>query len=75
MCNQVVELYGDTRELYYQHAVDRCALYGRPGHRIEKRTILVGFGQGPDSVPAQHAPRTPGAFIRQYSHRASELAP
>ena len=28
--------------MYYQHAVDRCAAYGRPGHGIQRRSILVG---------------------------------
>lgn len=41
MCYQVVEVYAVCRCLYYQHAVDRCARYGRPGHEISKRTIPV----------------------------------
>jgi hypothetical protein len=43
MCYQLVELYSACRCLYYQHAVDRCAAYGRPGHGIQVRTILVGY--------------------------------
>ncbi|KAK4104312.1 hypothetical protein N658DRAFT_514233 [Parathielavia hyrcaniae] len=43
MCYQLVELYSACRCLYYQHAVDRCAAYGRPGHGIQMRTILVGY--------------------------------
>ncbi|KAK1750617.1 hypothetical protein QBC47DRAFT_365217 [Echria macrotheca] len=43
MCYQLVELYSACRCLYYQHAVDRCAAYGRPGHGIQRRTILVGY--------------------------------
>ncbi|KAI1344702.1 hypothetical protein F5Y15DRAFT_410402 [Xylariaceae sp. FL0016] len=43
MCYQLTELYSACRCLYYQHAVDRCAAYGRPGHGITKRTILVGY--------------------------------
>ncbi|GKT60679.1 hypothetical protein ColTof4_00804 [Colletotrichum tofieldiae] len=43
MCYQIVELYSACRCLYYQHAIDRCAGYGRPGHSIQKRTILVGY--------------------------------
>lgn len=43
MCYQLVELYSACRCLYYQHAVDRCAAYGRPGHDIQRRTILVGY--------------------------------
>ncbi|KAI8947002.1 hypothetical protein F4801DRAFT_562481 [Xylaria longipes] len=43
MCYQVVEVYRACRCLYYQHAVDRCASYGRLGHEISKRTIPVGY--------------------------------
>jgi hypothetical protein len=43
MCYQLVELYSACRCLYYQHAIDRCAAYGRPGHSIETRTIYVGY--------------------------------
>ncbi|KAI0472954.1 hypothetical protein GGR56DRAFT_667245 [Xylariaceae sp. FL0804] len=43
MCYQLVELYSACRCPYYTHAVDRCAAYGRPGHGITKRTILVGY--------------------------------
>ncbi|KAF4785225.1 hypothetical protein HER10_EVM0003955 [Colletotrichum scovillei] len=43
MCYQLVELYSACRCLYYQHAIDRCAAYGRPGHSIQNRTILVGY--------------------------------
>jgi hypothetical protein len=35
MCYQLFELYSACRCLYYQHAVDRCAAYGRPGHGIQ----------------------------------------
>ncbi|KAK3685795.1 hypothetical protein B0T22DRAFT_230463 [Podospora appendiculata] len=43
MCYQVLEVYSACRCLYYQHAVDRCAAYGRPGHGITVKTILVGY--------------------------------
>jgi hypothetical protein len=43
MCYQLVERYSACHCLYYQHAVDRCAAYGRPGHGIQRRTILVGY--------------------------------
>ncbi|KAL7959869.1 hypothetical protein V8C34DRAFT_303566 [Trichoderma compactum] len=51
MCYQLVELYSACRCLYYQHAIDRCAAYGRPGHNIEQRTIYVdsGYGSGHSS--------------------------
>ncbi|KAJ6440338.1 hypothetical protein O9K51_06128 [Purpureocillium lavendulum] len=43
MCYQLVELYSACRCLYYQHAIDRCASYGRRGHGIQQRTIYVGY--------------------------------
>ncbi|KAL2758733.1 hypothetical protein ACRALDRAFT_2067421, partial [Sodiomyces alcalophilus JCM 7366] len=46
MCYQLVELYSVCRCLHYQHAVDRCAAYGQPGHGIQQKTILVGLSCG-----------------------------
>lgn len=43
MCYQVLELYSACRCLYYQHQVDRCPKYGKRGHGITQRTILVGY--------------------------------
>ncbi|KAK4230219.1 hypothetical protein QBC38DRAFT_357425 [Podospora fimiseda] len=43
MCYQLVERYSSCHCLYYQHSVDRCASYGRAGHPIQQRTILVGY--------------------------------
>ena len=43
MCYQIFELYSACRCLYYQHAVDRCAAFDRPGHSITRKTILVGY--------------------------------
>ncbi|KAI1809669.1 hypothetical protein GGS20DRAFT_580512 [Poronia punctata] len=43
MCYQLVEVYSACHCLYYKHAIDRCASYGRPGHEISKRTIPVGY--------------------------------
>ncbi|KAK8084516.1 hypothetical protein PG997_005787 [Apiospora hydei] len=43
MCYQIIELYSACRCLYYQHAVDKCASYGRPGHSVTRKTILVGY--------------------------------
>ncbi|KAG7147145.1 hypothetical protein HYQ46_004043 [Verticillium longisporum] len=55
MCYQLVELYSACRCLYYQHAVDRCAGYGRPGHSIQQRTIFVGYAcKRPAAVLAIH---------------------
>ncbi|CAG7559046.1 unnamed protein product [Fusarium equiseti] len=43
MCYQLVELYSACRCVYYAHPVDRCAAFGRPGHSVQKRVILVGY--------------------------------
>lgn len=43
MCYQVLELYGACRCVYYQHAVDRCPMYGVRGHRTTQETRLVGY--------------------------------
>lgn len=40
---QLVELFSACRCLYYQHAVDRNANYGRPGFEIQRKTLLVGY--------------------------------
>jgi len=41
MCYQVRELYSACKCLYYEHAVDRCASYGR--HGIERKIVYVGY--------------------------------
>ncbi len=43
MCFQLTERYSACHCLYYKHAVDRCAYFGRPGHTCARRTILVGY--------------------------------
>jgi hypothetical protein len=43
MCYLVVERYSVCRCLYYQHNVDMCAAYGQQGHKIQERTVLVGY--------------------------------
>ncbi|KAK0741219.1 hypothetical protein B0T18DRAFT_303442, partial [Schizothecium vesticola] len=55
MCYLLVELYSACRCLYYQHAVDRCAAYGRPGHGVQTRTILVGYACGDHSRGASYS--------------------
>lgn len=61
MCYQLVELYSACRCLYYQHAVDRCAAYGRPNHYVEQRTIFVGYAC---SMHTGHAAQ----YSSQYGH-------
>lgn len=55
MCYQLVELYSQCKCLYYQHAVDRCASYGRRGHTVTQRTILVGYACHLHSAPQGHS--------------------
>ncbi|KAM0242858.1 hypothetical protein ACHAP5_007192 [Fusarium lateritium] len=43
MCYQITEHYSACGCVYYIHAVNRCLLFGRPGHEILKSTILVGY--------------------------------
>ncbi|KAF1954538.1 hypothetical protein CC80DRAFT_493686 [Byssothecium circinans] len=43
MCYQVVERYSACRCLYYKHAIDPCAVYGQSGHRVQEKTVLVGY--------------------------------
>ncbi|KAK7931980.1 hypothetical protein PG985_002692 [Apiospora marii] len=56
MCYQIVELYSACRCLYYQHAVDRCAAFDRPGHFVTKKTILVGYACANHSAQIYHEP-------------------
>lgn len=62
MCYQLIELYSACGCLYYQHAVDRCAAYGR--HGIQRRTILVGY------ACSEHTSRSNGydtSYSTEYS--------
>ncbi|KAK4219127.1 hypothetical protein QBC37DRAFT_368129 [Rhypophila decipiens] len=68
MCFQLVELYSACRCLYYQHAVDRCASYGRPGHGIQRRTMLVGYACSEHS--RQHSSGYDYDYGQQYSDSA-----
>lgn len=43
MCYQLIERYSACRCLYYLHAVDKCASYGRRGHTATSREIAVGY--------------------------------
>lgn len=43
MCYLVVERYSTCRCLYYKHSVDKCAAYGRQGHPVQERSVLVGY--------------------------------
>ncbi|CZS92203.1 uncharacterized protein RAG0_05553 [Rhynchosporium agropyri] len=55
MCYLVVERYSVCRCLYYKHSVDMCAAYGTPGHKVEERTVLVGYACDRHSSNQQEA--------------------
>ncbi|ORY64869.1 uncharacterized protein BCR38DRAFT_342343, partial [Pseudomassariella vexata] len=38
---QITELYSACRFIYFKHPVDRSKSYGRPGHYLTRRTLLV----------------------------------
>lgn len=42
MCIRVVERYAVCQCVYFVHGIDQCGAYGRRGHEVEDRTILVG---------------------------------
>lgn len=43
MCYQICERYSVCHCLYHLHSIDHCGLYGQAGHRVEQRTVLVGY--------------------------------
>ncbi|KAH7346455.1 hypothetical protein BKA65DRAFT_502468, partial [Rhexocercosporidium sp. MPI-PUGE-AT-0058] len=55
MCYLVVERYSICRCLYYKHSTDKCAAYGKQGHGIQERTVLVGYACSRHSQTEQKA--------------------
>ena len=43
MCIKIVERYAVCRCIYYSHSVDACPAYGRRGHSVKTREVLVGY--------------------------------
>ncbi|OBT94070.1 hypothetical protein VE01_07086 [Pseudogymnoascus verrucosus] len=43
MCYRLVERYSVCRCVYYEHSIDMCAAANQQGHRIQEKTILVGY--------------------------------
>ncbi|KAG2419781.1 hypothetical protein HFD88_004577 [Aspergillus terreus] len=43
MCYKLVERFSVCRCLYFEHAVDPCEAYGQRGHRVQEKTVLVGY--------------------------------
>src|ERR1044071_3983491 len=74
MCYQLIELYSACRCLCFQYAVERCASYGRPGHSIQRRTILVGYACSKHSANGSQQPRPWPSHHdkRQFEQDASE---
>lgn len=46
MCVRITERYSICRCLYYRHSIDPCRAYGQRGHRVQERTVLVGYACG-----------------------------
>ena len=42
MCMRVVERYAVCKCVYYTHGIDQCSAYGRRGHAVQDKTVLVG---------------------------------
>src|SRR3954453_17873705 len=43
MCCQVIERYSACRCIYYLHSIDPCGNYGKYGHQVQQKTVLVGY--------------------------------
>jgi len=39
---RVVERYAVCKCVYYTHGIDQCSAYGRRGHAVQDKTVLVG---------------------------------
>lgn len=69
MCFQLLERFTACKCLYYSHAVDRCQSYGRKGHIVTRREIIVGY------ACLDHTEHQgPGGF-RQYIDRSGPKLP
>lgn len=55
MCYRLVERFSVCGCVYYKHAVDRCAAYSQSGHKVQERTIPVGYTCVDHSEPPQGA--------------------
>lgn len=51
MCYQLIERYKHCHCIYYSHAIDRCSSYGRRGHSVIPREIIVGHACLEHSAP------------------------
>ncbi|KAJ5969923.1 hypothetical protein N7501_006171 [Penicillium viridicatum] len=43
MCYKVVERFSVCKCLYFEHSIDPCSAYGLRGHRVQEKTVLVGY--------------------------------
>ncbi|KAF4121082.1 hypothetical protein GMORB2_2568 [Geosmithia morbida] len=39
----IIEIYSACRCVYYAHAIDQCASYGRPSHDVMTKNVYVGY--------------------------------
>lgn len=58
------------RCLYYLHPVDRCSLYGKSGHEVQRRTVLVGYACSSHS-PSSSANHEP---LQRARHRLTKVS-
>lgn len=42
MCMRVVERYAVCKCVYFTHGIDQCSAYGRRGHLVQDKVVLVG---------------------------------
>ncbi|OCL05223.1 hypothetical protein AOQ84DRAFT_323239 [Glonium stellatum] len=55
MCVQVVERYSVCGCLYHKHQIDTCLLYGKGGHAVQQKIVLVGYACSAHSEQATKA--------------------
>jgi len=74
MCYRVVERYSVCRCLYYQHSIDMCAAANQQGHRVQEKTILVGYlcSQHSDRDDSQASSSYGGYSDSGYASRDSQ---
>ncbi|OAF59900.1 hypothetical protein VC83_03029 [Pseudogymnoascus destructans] len=73
MCYRLVERFSVCRCVYYEHSIDMCAAANQHGHRIQEKTILVGYlcGHHSDQDTHQSSSFTTGFTDSAYASRDS----
>jgi len=58
MCIRITERYAVCKCVYYIHGVDQCQSVGRAGHRVQDKTVLVGYACSRHTAGAATAQRS-----------------